>query len=58
MVLLHGIAEAELRSRPGVPILSKRNLLDLNDTDLYLTQLRRRASRATRAGSGSKDEHA
>ncbi len=58
VVLLHGITASELRSRPGVPVLGRRNLLDLNDTDLYLTQLRQRASRVTRAGSGSKDEQA
>ncbi|HET6522814.1 MAG TPA: toll/interleukin-1 receptor domain-containing protein [Geminicoccaceae bacterium] len=56
VVLLHGITASELRSRPGVPVLTRRNLLDLNDVDLYLTQLRRRASQTVRADPGSEDE--
>lgn len=41
--LLHGLSAAELQSRPGVPILLKRrDLLPLNDIDVYLGQLRGR----------------
>jgi len=35
--LLHGLSAAELQSRPGVPILlKKRDLLPLNEIDVYL----------------------
>jgi hypothetical protein len=41
--LLHGLSAAELQSRPGVPILLKRrDLIPLNDMDVYLGQLRGR----------------
>jgi len=41
--LLHGITAGELQSRPGIPVLlKKRDLLDLNDVDTYLEQLRQR----------------
>ena len=41
--LLQGLSAAELQSRPGVPILLKRrDLLPLNDIDVYLGQLRGR----------------
>ena len=41
--LLHGLSAAELQSRPGIPILLKRrDLLPLNDIDVYLGQLRDR----------------
>jgi hypothetical protein len=56
VALLHGVTASELRSRPGVPVLTRRNLLDLNDVDLYLTQLSRRTSQAVRAGTGSQNE--
>jgi hypothetical protein len=41
--LLLGLSAAELQSRPGVPILlKKRDLLPLNQIDVYLGQLRGR----------------
>ncbi len=41
--LLHGLSAGELQARPGVPILlKKRNLLALNEIDVYLGQLRSR----------------
>jgi len=43
VALLHGLSAGELQSRPSVPILLKRrNLLPLNEIDVYLGQLRRR----------------
>jgi hypothetical protein len=45
--LLHGISAGELQARPGVPILlKKRDLLPLNDIDVYLGQLRGRTESA------------
>ena len=55
VVLLHGMTASELRSRPGVPVLTKHNLVDLSEIDLYLTQLRRRIARGVRAATGSDD---
>lgn len=41
--LLHGITAGELQSRAGVPILlKKRDLLSLNEIEVYLGQLRGR----------------
>ncbi|HYX22634.1 MAG TPA: toll/interleukin-1 receptor domain-containing protein [Thermoanaerobaculia bacterium] len=41
--LLHGLLAAELQSRPGVPVLlKKRDLLSLNEIQVYLGQLRGR----------------
>lgn len=43
IALLLGITPAELQSRVGVPVLlKKRDLLELNDIDTYLEQLRKR----------------
>lgn len=43
--LLHGITVAELQARPSVPILlKKRSLLQLNEIDTYLRELRDRVS--------------
>jgi hypothetical protein len=43
--LLHGLSAGELQSRPGVPILLKRrDLLPLNEIDIYLGQLRGRVT--------------
>lgn len=45
VALLHGITAAELQSKPGIPVLLKRrDLVDLNDLDDYLRQLKQRAS--------------
>jgi len=44
VALLLGITPGELQSRPGVPVLlKKRDLLQLNNIEGYLEQLRRRA---------------
>jgi hypothetical protein len=51
--LLLGLSAAELQSRPGVPILlKKRDLLPLNQIDVYLGQLRGRV----RARPGADQE--
>lgn len=43
--LLHELSASELQSRPGVPILlKKRDLLPLNEIDIYLSQLRGRVT--------------
>lgn len=43
--LLHGITPGELQSRPGVPVLLKRrNLVSLNEIDIYLDQLAQRTT--------------
>lgn len=47
VALLLGITPAELQSRSGVPILlKKRDLIELNDIDTYLNQLRIRIDSA------------
>jgi len=47
VAILHGISSAEFQARPGVPIfLKKRDLIDLNDIDLYFAELKRRVMRA------------
>jgi hypothetical protein len=46
--LLCGLAAADLRSRPEIPIsLKKRDLVDLNRIETYLEQLKRRAQAET-----------
>ena len=53
--LLHGLSAAELQSRPGVPILLKRrDLVPLNDIDVYLGQLRGRVGDAPEAAQERK----
>lgn len=48
--LLHGLATNQLQAKRGVPMLLKRrDLLPLNDIDIYLAQLRHR----TRLPEGS-----
>jgi len=43
VALLHGMTSEELQSKPSVPLfLKKRNLLDLNEVDIYFEQLRQR----------------
>lgn len=52
--LLHGLSADELQARSGVPILLKeRNLLSLNEIDVYLGQLRDRVQHRAR-GSGEE----
>jgi len=46
IALLLGITAAELQVRPGIPaLLKKRDLLDLNDIEVYLSQLAGRVQR-------------
>jgi hypothetical protein len=41
--ILHGMTATEFQSRPGVPIfLKKRDLLDINEIELYFQQLKSR----------------
>ena len=43
VALLLGITPGKLQARPGIPVLlKKRNLLQLNDIESYLRQLKRR----------------
>jgi hypothetical protein len=42
VALLLGLTPAELQTRPGIPILKKRNLLQLNEIDRYLDELAHR----------------
>lgn len=45
--VLHGMTATELQSRPGVPIfLKKRDLVDLNNIEVYFKQLAMRVSEA------------
>ena len=54
--LLYGVTLAELRARPHFPAsLLTLDLIDLDDIDRYLGELRRRASRATDARGGVTD---
>jgi hypothetical protein len=54
--LLHGLSPGELQARPGVPILlKKRDLLPLNEIDIYLEQLRGR-TKSDRSGSGEESK--
>jgi hypothetical protein len=49
VALLLGITQGELQSRPGIPVLlKKRDLLQLNDIETYLDQLRQRVARQAR----------
>jgi hypothetical protein len=46
VALLLGITAAELQVRPGIPVLlKKRDLLELNDIEVYLGQLAARVQR-------------
>jgi hypothetical protein len=46
VILLHGMTPADFQSRPGIPVfLKKRNMVDLNAIDSYLSGLRRRVRR-------------
>ena len=41
--ILYGLTADDVQSNPGIPVLIKRrDLIDLNDIDLYLIQLRER----------------
>jgi hypothetical protein len=43
VALLLGITATELQTRPGIPVLlKKRDLLELNDIEIYLAQLETR----------------
>lgn len=44
--ILHGLSAAELQLKPGIPVyLKAENLLELNDLEIYLEQLRARVKR-------------
>ena len=46
IVLLHGMTPGELQNKPGVPnFLKKRDMIELNDVDQYLKELRDRVRR-------------
>lgn len=50
VVLLHGLSAEELQHHPDVPVLlKKRDLISLNQIELYLTQLRRRVGARKRS---------
>lgn len=52
--LLFGVTAADLQARPNVPILlMRRDLLPLNDIDVYLGQLRRRVDAARAAAQAN-----
>jgi TIR domain-containing protein len=43
VILLQGMTPAEFQAKPGVPVfLKKRNLVELNDVDGYLAELKKR----------------
>lgn len=43
VVVLHGVAAAELQEKTAVPVfLKKRDLIDINDLDIYFRQLKAR----------------
>ena len=45
VALLLGVSAKELQTRPGVPIfLKKRDLIELNDVELYLRELKPRVA--------------
>ena len=51
--ILHGMTATELQSTPGVPIfLKKRDLLDINDIEVYFEQLKARGSANTDDSGG------
>ena len=45
IVLLLGLSAAEFQAKPGVPVfLKKRNLIQLNEIDTYLKELKQRSN--------------
>jgi hypothetical protein len=47
VAILHGITAKEFESRSDIPVLiKKRNLIELNEIDRYLKELRRRSAKA------------
>lgn len=50
--ILHGMTSTELQSRPGVPIfLKKRDLLDINNIEVYFEQLTARVNAGANEGT-------
>lgn len=50
--ILHGMTSTELQMRPGVPIfLKKRDLLDINDLEVYFEQLAARINTGASGGT-------
>jgi TIR domain len=55
VALLLGLTAVELQSRPDVPIfLKRRNLLPLNEIEIYLDQLRNRVKNDLQSNEGVK----
>lgn len=53
--ILYGMTATELQSKPGVPIfLKKRDLLDINDIEVYFEQLRARVNTNTTDNGGGQ----
>ena len=51
--ILHGMTSTELQSSPGVPIfLKKRDLVDINDIEVYFEQLKARVSAGAHDSGG------
>ena len=43
--ILHGMTPTELQSKPGIPVfLKKRDLVDINEIELYFQQLKLRVA--------------
>jgi hypothetical protein len=43
--ILHGMTPTELQSKPGIPVfLKKRDLVDINEIELYFQQLKSRVA--------------
>lgn len=53
--VLHGMTTAELQSNPRIPVYLKGdNLLEINDLELYFTQLKKRAKRQAERGKAKR----
>jgi hypothetical protein len=49
--LLHGMSSNEFQSKPSIPVfLKKRDLIDINEIDTYLNQLKRRLNSQCQKG--------
>ncbi|MBM3744635.1 MAG: toll/interleukin-1 receptor domain-containing protein [Acidobacteria bacterium] len=53
VAVLHGLTAADLQSRPEIPVLLKRrDLIEINELDTYLRQLKARVERGIMEGGG------
>lgn len=49
--ILHGITPTELQERPGIPVfVKKRDLIEINNVDVYFRQLASRVRTAVKTG--------